>query len=157
MAQTEPVLQSMDILVAEDDQVSSFAMRSFLERDGHRVVCVVDGKQALEALQLHDFHCIFTDIAMPQMDGVELAQRIRTNFAQEFPPSAAVTEQIRNIFPQSPGQRRPIRRDIPIVAVTAHTMIGDKEKLLAQGINHYLAKPIIHEDLRAILKKLSSE
>jgi len=157
MAQTEPVLQSMDILVAEDDQVSSFAMRSFLERDGHRVVCVVDGKQALEALQLHDFHCIFTDIAMPQMDGIELAQRIRTNFAQEFPPSAAVTEQIRNIFPQSPGQRRPIRRDIPIVAVTAHTMIGDKEKLLAQGINHYLAKPIIHEDLRAILKKLSSE
>lgn len=154
-AKTRP--QSLDILVAEDDQVGSFALRSFLQRSGHRVVCVADGIQALEALQLHPFHCVFTDIAMPRMDGLDLVQHVRAGRAALFPPSEEVRHQIQSCFPQASGELLPINPATVVVAVTAHTMSGDKERFLAHGIDLYISKPIISSELQETLRQAASK
>lgn len=148
----EAAIRPLDILVAEDDEVGRFAIRSFLQKGGHRVVCVADGKQALEALQLHPFHCLFTDIAMPYVDGLELVRLIRSGQAEDYPPSGEVCALVRDVFPKSNCSPLLLQKDITIVAVTAHTMIGDRERFLGQGINHYVSKPIIRKELDEALR-----
>ncbi|CAK7036934.1 MAG: Sensor histidine kinase RcsC [Desulfovibrio sp.] len=147
----------LDILVAEDDAIGRFAIRAFLLREGHRVVCVQDGRQALEALQLHSFDCLLTDIQMPDMDGLELARNIQENRAHEFPPSNTIRSLVREVFPDTPDTVIPVNPAIPIVAVSAHTMAGDRERFLQQGINHYIAKPIVMQQLNDILREISEQ
>ena len=152
-------VKSLDILVAEDDDVSRFAIRSLLLRAGHRPVCVGNGRQALEALKLHDFHCLFTDIQMPDMDGLELAARIRARRSDDIAPSEEVAGLVQEIFPKAPwGLSRSLRinSDIAIVAVSAHAMAGDKERFLERGVNHYISKPIVMEELAEVLALVSS-
>jgi CheY-like chemotaxis protein len=144
-------LRPLDILVAEDDAVSRFAIRTFLNRGGHRSVSVHNGRQALEALQLYPFDCLLTDNQMPDMDGLELARRIHNNQVADIPPSREVTSLVRAVFPtasQTPGAIDP---GMEIVAVSAHAMAGDKERFLEEGINHYVAKPIILRQLNEVL------
>jgi len=148
---TESPKRTLDILVAEDDTVSSLALRMFLQQRGHRVVCVPDGGKALEALQVYPFHCLFTDITMPEMDGLELVRRIRSCDTENFPPTSETWARVREEFPDSPSSSRELRPDITIIAVSAHSMIGDRERFLEQGMNHYIAKPIDKDELdRAI-------
>ena len=142
----------LDILVAEDDEVGKFAIRSFLQKEGHRVVCVSDGRQALEALQMHPFHCLFTDIAMPYVDGLELVRLIRSGDTEAYPPTEETAVLVRDVFPGSPRAPVPVQKDITIVAVTAHTMIGDRERFLGEGINHYVSKPIVKKELDEALR-----
>ena len=143
----------LDILVAEDDEVGRFAIRSFLQKEGHKVVCVSDGKQALEALQLHSFHCLFTDIAMPYVDGLELVRLVRSGCAEcVYPPSQETCALVRAVFPGGDCSPQAIPKDITIVAVTAHTMIGDRERFLGEGVNHYVSKPIIRTELDEALR-----
>lgn len=142
---------ALDILVAEDDRVSSLALRAFLQREGHKVVCVEDGRQALEALQLYPFHCVFTDIEMPHLNGIEVVRRIRAGNADQYPPSEDVRSRIKGVFPDVSGEIRAVNPEATVIAVSAHTMIGDKERFLRQGMNHYISKPIIREELRAAL------
>lgn len=146
--------EPLDILVAEDDAVGRFAMRAFLQRGGHKVVCVRDGKQALEALQLYPFDCLLTDIQMPDMDGLELARNIRQGRAYRFPPSAEVRALVRDVFPDMPETLTPVNPDITIVAVSAHTMAGDRERFLRQGVTHYIAKPIVMRQLFEVLDRV---
>lgn len=146
--------QTLSILVAEDDSVGRFAIQSFLQRAGHRVVCVCDGRQALEALQLYPFDCVFTDIQMPDMDGLELAKRIRTNALDGITPSMKVRSLVRDVFPKAPLSVLPIDRHCIIVAVSAHTMVGDKDKFLQHGIDHYIAKPIDLAQLNTVLRNI---
>jgi signal transduction histidine kinase/CheY-like chemotaxis protein len=146
--------RSLAILVAEDDDVGRFAIRSFLQRAGHLVVCVGNGRQALEALQLYPFDCLFTDIQMPDMDGIELAQRIRTNKLNGIRPSDAVRSLVRDVFPQVSGSVLPIDPQCVIVAVSAHTMAGDRDRFLQQGIDHYIAKPITVKQLNEVLLRI---
>ncbi|SBW10428.1 putative Histidine kinase [uncultured delta proteobacterium] len=141
----------LHILVAEDDAVGRFALRSFLLRSGHRAVCVQNGRQALEALQIYPFDCLLTDIQMPDMDGLELARRIHETDFREFSPSEEVRALVREAFPEAPQITAPVDPAMPIVAVSAHTMAGDKERFLQQGINHYIAKPIALRELNAVL------
>ena len=145
---------AMDILVAEDDDVSAFAIRTFLKRCGHRVACVPNGRKALEALQLHRFDCVFTDIQMPDMDGLELAKRIRSGRAAETPPARHVRELLLAVFSaEEVGAVEP-DPEIPIVAVTAHAMAGDRERFLRSGITDYISKPIVVEQLTRVLGRL---
>lgn len=141
----------MDILVAEDDPTSSFALRAFLQQAGHRVVCVDNGRQALEALQLHHFHCLFTDILMPCMDGLELIARIREQNVAGFLPAEETRAILHTAIPGSDGEILPLDPRIPAVSVSAHAMPGDQEKFLRQGMDYYIAKPIIVKELHAIL------
>jgi PAS domain S-box-containing protein len=120
------------ILVVEDDPTNRLLMVKLLETLGHTVVAKEDGEKALAILRTAPFDAVFMDIQMPVMDGVETTKRIRSDTSGDFSPS------------------------LPIIALTAHAMEGDKESFLDAGMNDYLAKPLVRDDLVVILKKLYS-
>ena len=150
--------RSMNILVAEDDAVGRLAINAFLKRAGHRPLCVANGPQALEALQIFPFHCLFTDIQMPGMDGLELAEHIQKGTAAAFPPSPEIRALVRETYPEAPESPVSIDPALIIAAVSAHSLAGDRDRFLSHGIHYYLAKPIdtnqLHEILKAIARKL---
>ncbi|MEF3697780.1 PAS domain S-box protein [Desulfolutivibrio sp.] len=115
------------VLVAEDDPVSRAGLVRMVEKMGYRALGAQNGQEALEALTREDFDLILMDVQMPVLDGVDATRRIRTE-----PGFAAMA-------------------DIPIVALTAYAMTGDRETFLAAGMNAYLAKPFEMEDLRAVM------
>jgi len=115
------------VLVAEDDPVSRMGLVHMLHKLGYLAEAVVNGQEALEALTREDFDLILMDVQMPVLDGVDAARRIRRE-----PAFAA-------------------KADIPIVALTAYAMTGDREKFLRAGMNAYLAKPFEMDELRAVL------
>jgi len=117
------------ILVAEDNITNQQVAASILAKLGHRVDVVENGKEALKSLRHIPYDLVLMDCQMPEMDGFEAAKRIRE--------------------PQS-GMRNP---RIPIVAVTAYAMNGDREMCLAAGMNDYIAKPVDPEALAATLQK----
>ena len=143
----------LDILVAEDDAVSRFALRSLLQKAGHRVVCVHNGRQALEALQLHSFHCLMTDIQMPEMDGMELVRRIRGSQWEEFVPSDDVKRMVHDEVPERTSPVR-IPSNLIVAAVSAHAMSGDRERFLCEGMDLYLSKPVVLEKLLDVLTQI---
>ena len=87
-----------------------------------------NGQKALEMHEVNDFDIILMDVSMPIMDGIEACQRIRSS-------------------------RNSHKRDIPIIALTAYAMAGDKEKFLAAGINDYITKPVHVEELNTALAR----
>jgi len=126
---SEPFIapQPQSILVVEDENINAMVVSAMLEKLGHQPTLVDNGEEALEILEDRNFDCILMDIQMPHMDGIETAKAIR----------------------QKPGENC---RNIPIIALTAHAMIGDKERFLDAGMNDYLTKPVEIEDLISILQ-----
>lgn len=120
---------ALNILLVEDDKVNQIVFKKLLEQKGHRIRIAQNGKEALDILKMEKYDIIFMDIQMPVMDGLE------------------ATRQIRNL--------RGEVKDTPIIAVTAHAIKGDKERILSAQIDDYLAKPIQLEELYAILDKYS--
>jgi|GEM_PF-1582714 len=151
-----PVCPSLTVLVAEDDAVSRHAMRLFLQKLGHKPVCVTNGKEALEALRLCRFDCLISDVLMPELDGLEVAEHIRSGKADSFTPSPEVRAMVAQGIPaaEMAPEPLPVPRDIPIVAVSAHAMKGDREHFLACGMDHYLSKPAKIKDLAAVLLRV---
>ncbi|SKA97763.1 Signal transduction histidine kinase [Paucidesulfovibrio gracilis DSM 16080] len=125
---TEP--RGLRVLVAEDNRVNRLAMRRFLEGMGHTVLEAGNGREALDTLALQEVDCVLMDVQMPVMDGTETTLRIRA------------------------GELGTARRSLPVVAVTAHAMKGDRESFLAAGMDDYLAKPVDRKDLRQVLARL---
>ena len=117
------------VLLVEDDYSNQITTRKLLEKSGHTVTLAENGRQALDHLCREDFDVVLMDIQMPVMGGVE------------------ATEAIRN----APGLAA--CRHIPIIALTAYAMIGDREKFLASGMDDYLAKPVSLENLKGVLEK----
>jgi PAS domain S-box-containing protein len=115
------------ILVAEDNSVNQLMIVKLLEKLGHRAVCVQDGTEALEILRRKSFDCVLMDIQMPGLDGTEVTRLIRRQAHPEIDPR------------------------IPIIALTAYALSGDREKFLAQGMTAYLSKPVSMADLSAVL------
>ena len=147
--------QRLDVLVAEDDPVGRFALSAFLLRAGHRAVCVESGRQALEAVQLHAFDCLISDIQLPVMDGLEITRRIRQGYLSGITPSREVADAVRNAVPEASVRARlAVPRDLPVIALTAHAMSGDREYFLSMGMDMYLAKPVIMEELYAVLDRV---
>jgi PAS domain S-box-containing protein len=116
-------LAQMRILLAEDDPVSAMAAAAMLGKAGARVTRVEDGLEALDMLAKSAFDLVLMDVQMPGLDGVEATRRIRA------------------------GQAGEGSRTIPIIAMTAYAMNGDKEAFLESGMDGYLAKPVSVKDL----------
>ncbi|MFK7159859.1 response regulator [Marinospirillum sp. MEB164] len=118
------------ILLAEDNQVNMKLAMKLLARDGHQVSWVEDGEAALDQLRTASFDLVLMDMMMPVMDGLE-ATRQRRLYEQEqgLPP-------------------------IPIIAMTANAMQGDKERCLAEGMQGYVPKPVNPEQLRQEIQRV---
>ncbi len=113
----------LHILLAEDNMVNQKVAEGVLKKRGHSVVSVVNGKQALEALAKESFDLVLMDVQMPVMDGLEATRKIRS------------------------GESVTIDAMVPIIAVTAHVMRGDRERCLASGMNGYIPKPFNAREL----------
>jgi CheY-like chemotaxis protein len=105
------------ILVTEDNPITQVLMVDLLEKLGHTVLTASSGREALAALERQPFDVVLMDVEMPDMSGLEITSQIR---ARE----------------QGSGQH------VPIIAVTAHAMTGDRERCLRAGMDGYLAKPL---------------
>ena len=135
--------ESLAILLAEDNAVNQTLAVALLESRGHRVTVASNGKEAVNACKKAYFDLILMDVQMPEMDGFEATRAIRNlergrqtsggvNQAKQTPTANQSTI----INRQSSIQR------IPIVAMTAHAMKGDREKCLDAGMDDYVSKPI---------------
>jgi PAS domain S-box-containing protein len=116
------------VLLAEDNAVNQRLASRLLEKRGHRVQVVANGREALAVLEKETFDLIFMDVQMPEMDGFEATAAIRKK-------------------EQGSGIRQ------PIIALTAHAMKGDRERCVSAGMDGYLSKPIRVEELDEILEK----
>jgi PAS domain S-box-containing protein len=118
--------RKLRVLLAEDNVVNQRVMVGILSRQGHTVVLAGNGKEALAALDREPFDLVLMDVQMPEMDGLEATGVFRRR-------------------EQGTGHR------LPILALTAHAMKGDRERCLASGMDGYLTKPIQNQELlRAI-------
>ena len=119
------------VLLAEDNPINRRLVTAMLEKRGHSVVSVDNGRAAVEAVSAHpDVRIVLMDLQMPEMDGLDATATIRAGEAGTG-------------------------RHLPIVALTAHAMKGDRERCLAAGMDAYLSKPIRTADLIALIDQLT--
>ena len=117
----------MKILLAEDNRVNQFLTVRLLEKEGHRVEVVLNGRAALAALEEERFDLALMDLQMPEMDGFETTAIIRE-------------------------RERASGAHLPIIALTANAMVGDAEKCLEAGMDGYVSKPV---DVRRLFAEIS--
>lgn len=120
---------SESILLAEDNIVNQVLAETVLNQLGYKVRPVQTGHEVLKALDEEEFACVLMDIQMPEMSGIEATRRIRSS-------------------------NKPYAR-IPIIAMTAHAMQGDRERMLASGMDGYLSKPFSLTELRRLVETLT--
>ena len=118
--------RTLRILLAEDNPVNQQVAATMLRKRGHVVDIVADGRQAVDAVRARGYDILLMDVQMPEMDGLAATRAIREG---------------------------PHGRDVPIVALTAHALAGDRERCLAAGMNGYLTKPFKAHDLFATVEK----
>jgi len=124
-------LAPLDVLLVEDERVNRLSVKKHLEKLGCTVSEAEDGGEALDLLRWNEYDLVLMDIQMPNMDGITATRAIRDDS-------------------QLGSKAR-----IPIVALTAHAMKGDKERFLAAGMDDYIAKPVEFVDLVGVLARLS--
>ncbi len=112
-----PKLPRLNVLVAEDGLANQRLVKGVLGKQGHHVVIVQNGKEAVEACRNSRYDVVLMDVQMPIMDGLEATRLIRTD-------------------------EQPSGGHVPIVAMTAHAMKGDREKCLEAGTDQYVSKPV---------------
>jgi CheY-like chemotaxis protein len=120
------VLQGKTVLIADDDVRNIFSLTRSLESYGINVVSATDGKDALKQLEEHSgINLVLMDMMMPEMDGYEATSKIRENIRY---------------------------RNLPVIAVTAKAMTGDREKCIAAGASDYITKPVDVDQLISLLR-----
>lgn len=129
----EPVQEGVDHVLGfqQDNPSNALPIMKLLEKAGHTVTLAENGQQALDKLAAQDFDVILMDVQMPVLNGVEATKTIRQ--------SASLGE----------------KKNIPIVALTAYAMTGDREKFLEADMNDYLSKPVKMEDLAKVLERFA--
>lgn len=120
----------LEILLAEDSRMNQVLAIGILERGGHTVTVANHGREAVQAFQTRRFDLILMDVQMPEMDGLQATEAIRT-------------------------LERTTGGHVPIIAMTAHALTGDRERCLSAGMDGYLSKPIRLNDLMATIRRLS--
>ncbi len=124
------------ILLAEDEPSNALPTVKLLEKAGHRVILAENGEQAVDLYATQEFDVILMDIQMPVLNGVEATKEIRR-----------LEDKKHSSIPASQHPR------IPIIALTAYAMAGDREKFLQAGMDDYVSKPVQFEDLVKILER----
>ena len=117
------------ILLAEDNATNQQVALSILQKLGFHADTVADGRQAVRALETGSYDIVLMDVQMPLMDGFEATRAIRS------------------------GETKVPNRRIPIIAMTAHAMKGDRERCLEAGMDDYVSKPIAPQDLAEALER----
>jgi CheY-like chemotaxis protein len=113
------------ILVAEDDETNYLYMQTLLEIEGYQILRAANGREAIHAVKVDpDISLVLMDIRMPDVNGYVAAAEIKS-----------------------------LRPELPIVAQTAYALTDDKEKVVQAGCDDYLAKPIMKDDLLAMVTK----
>ncbi|PXF58048.1 MAG: hypothetical protein C4B58_01430 [Deltaproteobacteria bacterium] len=147
------------ILLAEDNIVNQKLAARLLEKRGYQVVVAPDGKKAVDAFEKEHFDLILMDIQMPEMDGLEATAEIRKREEQLKAQSSklkakdgASSDELSALSFQHSARSE----YVPIVAMTAHAMKGDREKFLEAGMDEYVPKPIKPENLFEVIKKVTS-
>jgi signal transduction histidine kinase/CheY-like chemotaxis protein len=123
---------SLRILLVEDDEVSRMSARIQVEHMGHEVATAANGAEALDALRAGRFDCVLMDVQMDVLNGVEATRQIRG------------------------GSSGVLDAGIPIIAMTAYAMSGDREAFLAAGMDGYVSKPVIVEELAAAITQAAA-
>ncbi|HEY8462783.1 MAG TPA: ATP-binding protein [Bacillota bacterium] len=127
--------QALRILVVEDDRINQTVTEQILQKAGHHTAVAVNGREALAKLARQEFDLVLMDIQMPEMDGIEATRQIR--------------------------HREQGRGHLPVIALTAHALQGDREKFLAIGLDGYLAKPFtpaeLFEEINRVLRKVKQQ
>ena len=118
---------SLRILLVEDDETSRVAEQQMLKKMGHTVQTANNGIEALECMRRSTFDCVLMDVQMEVMDGLEATNKIRDDVSKFFDPK------------------------IPIVAMTAYAMRGDRERFITAGMDDYIAKPFDRNHLAHVL------
>ena len=124
---------SLRILLVEDDETSRIAETEMLKRMGHSVHTASNGIEALKRMRQNTFDCVLMDVQMEVMDGLEATRNIRTDVSNFFDPT------------------------IPIVAMTAYAMRGDRERFLMAGMNDYVSKPFDRNNLTHVLSGIAGK
>ncbi|GAB4222134.1 MAG: hypothetical protein Kow0062_18100 [Acidobacteriota bacterium] len=120
------------VLVVEDNRINQLVASKQLTRLGHRVETAANGRLALDLIREQAFDLVLMDCQMPEMDGYEATRAIRELSDRE-------------------------RASVPIIAMTAHAMKGDRERCLAAGMDDYVPKPVRLEELRAAIERVVAE
>ncbi|MBO9732965.1 MAG: response regulator [Chitinophaga sp.] len=125
MGMLNEVLKDKTVLIADDDVRNIFSLTKALEKHQMKVLSAVDGKEALQQLNDHPADIVLMDMMMPEMDGYDAIATIR---------------------------KKPEWRNLPIIAVTAKAMMGDREKCLQAGASDYISKPVDVDQLLSLLR-----
>lgn len=125
-SELQDVLKDKTVLVADDDVRNIFSLTKILEQHQMKVLAATDGKEALKMLEEHEVvDVVLMDMMMPELDGYETTTAIRQNIKY---------------------------RNLPILAVTAKAMMGDREKCIAAGASDYISKPVDMDQLVSLLR-----
>jgi CheY-like chemotaxis protein len=124
--------RQLRILLAEDNATNQLLVASLLQKRGHVVVTAANGREAVDAYSAHEFDLIVMDVQMPEMNGLEATAAIRE-------------------LEKERGSRT------PIVALTAHTLDGDRDRCLTAGMDAYVSKPIRVDDFMSVIHRLIPE
>ena len=134
-ASNESTLRNLHILLAEDNPVNQKLAMRLIEKRGHSVVAVNNGREAVDRVAREHFDLVLMDISMPEMDGLQATALLRSaQFGANYPANAHV----------------------PIIAMTGHALIGDREMCLRAGMDGYISKPIKPDDLFAMIDEITA-
>ena len=120
---------SLRVLLAEDNVVNQKLATRLLEKSGHSVSVAATGAEAVAALEVQTYDLVLMDVKMPEMDGVEATMAIRR-------------------------REMGTGKHIPIIALTAHAMAGDRERCLTAGMDDHVSKPLQKKELLAAMARL---
>jgi two-component system sensor histidine kinase/response regulator len=126
---TGPAARALRVLLADDNAVNQRLAVRLLEKQGHAVTVASDGEAALAALEHNRFDVVLMDVQMPTLNGLEATERIRE-------------------------RERGTGRRVPVLALTAHAMQGDRERCLAAGMDAYVSKPLRIEEFKEAIARL---
>ena len=121
--------RKLHILVAEDNPVNQKLPVRLLEKSGHTITVAANGREALAALEIEVFDLVFMDVQMPEIDGFQATAEIRR-------------------------REKSTGKHVPIIAMTAHAMKGDRERCISVGMDSYISKPIGADELFRTIESL---